>query len=102
MIELGLPVALATDYNPGTCPVTSMALMIGLACLRMKLTPAEALCAATINAAWAINRGTTTGSLEPGKQADFLILDAPSYLHLPYRFGQNLVKTVVKSGEVVI
>jgi imidazolonepropionase len=101
MVELGLPVALATDYNPGTCPVRSMALMIGLACLRMNLTPAEALCAATINAAWAIGRGKETGSLEPGKQADFLILDAPSYLHIPYRFGENLVRTVVKGGEVV-
>jgi imidazolonepropionase len=102
MVEMGLPVALATDYNPGTCPVSSMALMLGLACLRMHLTPAEALCAATINAAWAIGRGTTVGSLEAGKQADFLILDAPSYLHLPYHFGENLVRTVVKGGQILI
>ncbi|HEX2913974.1 MAG TPA: imidazolonepropionase [Chloroflexia bacterium] len=101
MIDLGLPVALATDYNPGTCPVPSMAIMIGLACLRMRLTPAEALCAATVNAAWALGRGEQAGSLVPGKQADFLILNAPSFLHIPYCFGQNLVKTVVKDGTVL-
>lgn len=99
MIELGLAVALATDYNPGTCPVTSMPLMIGLACLRMNLTPAEALVAATINAAWAIGRGDKVGSLEVGKQADLLILDVPSYAHIPYFFGKNLVRKVFKAGK---
>lgn len=101
MMELDLPVALATDYNPGTCPVTSMAIMIGLACLRMQLSPAEAICAATLNAAFAIGRGHEVGSLEPGKLADFLILDAPSFIHIPYRFGENLVGTVVKGGQVL-
>lgn len=101
MLELGLPVALATDYNPGTCPVKSMQVMIGLACLRMRLTPAEALCAATLNAACAIERGAITGSLEPTKAADFLILDATSYVEIPYRFGENLVQTVYKDGQLV-
>jgi imidazolonepropionase len=102
MIEIGLPVALATDFNPGTCPVSSMPVMIGLACLRMKLSPAEALCAATINAAWAVGRGAEVGSLEAGKQADFVVLNVPSYIHIPYRFGENPVRTVVKGGKVLV
>jgi imidazolonepropionase len=68
----------------------------------MRLTPAQALAASTINAAYAIGRGQEVGSLEPGKQADVLILDTPDYRHLSYRFGGNLVKMVIKAGRIVI
>ncbi len=101
LIEAGVPVALATDFNPGTSPILSMPIVVGLACLRRLLTPAEAVVAATINAAWAIGMGVEVGSLEPGKRADMVILDAPSHLHLAYWFGRNLVRTVVKNGTVV-
>ncbi|MGH2583583.1 MAG: imidazolonepropionase [Dehalococcoidia bacterium] len=101
-IELGAPVALATDFNPGTSPILSMPVIIGLACLRLGMTPAEALVATTINAAYAIGLGDETGSLEPRKRTDLLILDAPSHRHLPYYFGRNLVHTVVKDGRLVV
>ncbi|MBI3972956.1 MAG: imidazolonepropionase [Chloroflexi bacterium] len=102
MIEPGVPVALATDFNPGTCPILSMPVIVGLACLRLGLSPAEALVATTINAAHAIGLGDEVGSLEPGKRADLLILDAPSYRYLPYYFAANLVHTVVKDGLVLV
>ena len=102
LVERGVPVALATDFNPGTSPIRSMPVVIGLACLRLGLSPAEALVAATINAAHAIGLGGEVGSLEPGKRADLLVLDAPSYRHLPYEFATNLVHTVVKTGRVVV
>ncbi len=101
LIGAGVPVALASDFNPGTCPVLSMPLILGLACLRRLLTPAEALVAATINAAYAVGLGDEVGSLEPGKLADAAILNASSHLHLFYWFGRNLVQTVVKDGKVV-
>jgi len=100
LIEKGVPVALGTDFNPGSSPILSMPLVVGLACLRRLLTPAEAIVAATINAAHAVRLGDEVGSLEPGKQADLVILDAPSHLHLVYWFGRNLVRTVVKGGKV--
>lgn len=100
MIELGVPVALATDFNPGTCPILSMPLIIGLACLRLGLTPAEALVAATLNAAYAIGEGEQRGSLEAGKRADILVLEAPSYRYLPYYFASNLVRTVLIRGRL--
>ncbi len=102
LIEAGVPVALATDFNPGTCPVLSMPLVIGLACLRRLLTPAEAVVAATINAAHAVGLGGEVGSLEPGKRADLVVLDAPSHRHIPYWFGRNLVRAVVKGGRMVV
>ena len=77
-----------------------MQFAIALACRYMHLTPAQAIAAATINAAAAIRRQAEIGSLEPGKQADLLILDAPDYRHLGYRFGTNLVETVIKKGQV--
>ncbi|MGE5619764.1 MAG: imidazolonepropionase [Sphingomonadaceae bacterium] len=101
MVEAGVPVALATDFNPGSCPILSMPLILGLACLRRLLTPAEALVAATLNAAHAVGLGQEVGSLEPGKRADVVILDAPSHLHLAYWFGRNLIRTVIKDGRVV-
>ncbi len=100
-ISAGVPVALATDINPGTCWCESMQFIIALACRQMGMTPAEAISAATINAAHAIELGGEGGSLEVGKKADILILDIPNYSHLAYRFGVNLVKTVIKGGKVV-
>jgi imidazolonepropionase len=99
--EYGLAVALGTDLNPGTCWCVSMPFAMALACRCMRLTPAEALVAATLNAAYAVGRGARVGSLEAGKQADVLILGVPDYRHLVYRVGENLVETVIKHGRVV-
>jgi imidazolonepropionase len=101
-IELGVPVALATDFNPGTCPIYSMPVIVGLACLRLGLSPAEALVAVTINAAHAIGRGGDEGSVETGKLGNVVILDTPSYRYLPYYFGANLVSMVITLGEPVV
>jgi imidazolonepropionase len=84
MVELGLAIVLATDFNPGSSPVPSMPFMLSLACLQMRLSPAEALSAATINAAWSLGLGERVGSLEPGKQADFLIHEFTDYRELAY------------------
>jgi imidazolonepropionase len=100
MIKLGVPVALATDLNPN-CWTENMQLIIQLACLNMQMTPAEAITAATYNAACAIGMEKTIGSLETGKQADLLILDCPNHRFLPYHFGINLVETVIKRGRVL-
>lgn len=100
IIDCGVPVALATDLNPN-CWTENMQLMIQLACLKMQMTPAEAITAATVNAACAIGMQNTVGSLEIGKQADVLILDCPNYQFLPYHFGVNLVETVIKKGHVL-
>ena len=100
IIDLGVPVALATDLNPN-CWTESMQGIIQLACLQMRMTPAEAITAATINAACAIKKEHIVGSLQPGKQADLLVLDCPNHLFLPYHFGVNLVDTVIKKGRVL-
>ncbi len=102
MIEMGIPVALATDLNPGSCTIENMPFIIGLACLYLGLTPAEAICAATYNAACAIKRGDRIGSIEEGKQADLLIMDIPNYRYIPYHYAVNYVKTVVKRGKIVV
>jgi len=99
--EHGVPVALATDFNPGSCPCYSMQMMIALAVLRMGMTAEEAVTACTVNAAWAVDRGKRVGSLEPGKQADLIVLDVRNAAQIPYYFGTNLVRTVVKKGRVV-
>ncbi|MBP8059420.1 MAG: imidazolonepropionase [Chloroflexi bacterium] len=101
ILAAGGALALATDCNPGTCWCESMQVVLALACRYMKLTPAQALVAATLNAAYAIGRGRDIGSLQPGRQADILILDVPTYQHLGYRFGTNLVRTVIKKGWVI-
>ncbi len=100
ILDAGGILALATDCNPGTAWCESMQFAIALACRYLKLTPAQAIAAATINAAHAIRRANVIGSLEPGKQADLLVLSVPDYRHLGYRFGTNLVKQVVKCGRV--
>ena len=92
--------AIASDINPGTAWCESMQFVIALACRYLKLTPAQAVAAATINAAAAIQRADRIGSIEPGKQADLVILSVPDYRHLAYRFGGNLVKTVIKKGKI--
>ena len=101
ILAAGGALALATDCNPGTCWCESMQMVIALACRYMGLTQAQALVAATLNAAHAIGRGHEVGSLSPGYAADLLILDVSDYRHLGYRFGTNLVRTVVKRGQVV-
>ncbi|MFQ5705848.1 MAG: imidazolonepropionase [bacterium] len=101
MVKMGLPVAVATDFNPGTCMSESMPLMLTLSCLKLKLTPAETLVAATYHAALAIDRGNLLGTLEVGKKADLVIWDIPNFKHIPYHFGVNLVRTVIKNGNIV-
>ncbi|MBS3778488.1 MAG: imidazolonepropionase [Candidatus Thermoplasmatota archaeon] len=100
MIDVGVPLALATDLNPN-CYVENMQFMMQLGCFNMKMTPAEALTAATFNASCAINREQKIGSLEVGKQADVLILSIPNYKMIPYHFGVNHVSTVIKNGMIV-
>ncbi len=100
LIEANAMLALATDCNPGTAWNESMQFSISLACRYMKITPAQAIAAATINSAHAIRRADSVGSIEVGKQADMLILSIPNYRHLGYRFGTNLVKQVIKRGKV--
>ena len=102
MIDQGVPVALATDFNPGSCFSESIPLVIALAALYMAMTPAEIVTALTINAAAAIGRADRIGSLETGKQADFVVIDHPSHLYLPYHAGVNCVETVVKRGQIVL
>jgi len=92
--------ALATDCNPGTTWNESMQFVIALACRMMKITPAQAIAASTINSAYAIRRSDRVGSIEVGKQADMLILSVPDYRHLGYRYGTNLVKQVIKKGQI--
>lgn len=102
MLKRGVPLALATDFNPGSSPTENMQIIIALACSKMKLTPEQAINSATINAAHAINRGYELGSLEVGKKADFILLRLPGYKHLPYRFGINHVRMMVKGGKIVV
>jgi imidazolonepropionase len=101
LIEAGVPIALATDFNPGSSPTLSMQEIIHLAVRDLKLSAAEAISAATINAAYAVGMGERVGSLKVGKQADILILDLEHYEQLPYFFGVNHVEKVLKRGKVV-
>jgi len=100
LIEADAILALATDCNPGTTWNESMQFVIALACRNMKLTPAEAIAASTINSAHAIRRSDSIGSIEVGKQADMLILSVSDYRQVGYRYGTNLVKQVIKRGQV--
>ncbi|MCF6149970.1 MAG: imidazolonepropionase [Candidatus Kuenenia sp.] len=102
MLEKGLAIALATDFNPGTCPCLNMQIMITLGSLKMSMTPAQAINAATINAAHALSMAHRVGSIEEGKQADMIILDINDYRQLSYYFGVNHVQTVIKNGRLVV
>lgn len=99
MVEAGVPVAMATDFNPGSCPCLNMQLVMNLGCLRYRLTPEEVLTAVTLNGAAAIGRAEAVGSLEPGKRGDLLIWEARDLNYVCYRMGSNLVHTVVKGGK---
>jgi imidazolonepropionase len=101
MIEAGLPIVLATDFNPGSSPTPNMQMILSLACTQMNLTPAEAITAATINAAYSLNRGLRVGSIEVGKQADLVLFDCQDYREIPYFYGVNHVRSVIKRGIVV-
>ena len=100
MIEKGVPVALASDYNPGSCPCLNLQLVMNIACLKYRLTPEEVLTGVTLNAAAAIGMADKVGSIDRAKQADLVIWDAPDPNYLCYRLGSNLVHTVIKKGEI--
>lgn len=102
MIEAGVPVALATDFNPGSSPNNNLQLIINIASLYLRMTPAEVINAITINAAHAVGRAAEVGSLEAGKRADLVLFDAPNYDYLAYRYGTNLVSKVIKNGQLVV
>jgi imidazolonepropionase len=101
MIEAGLAVVLATDFNPGSSPTPSMPMVLSLACTQMKMSPAEAITASTINAAYSLNRGDKIGSLEPGKLANFAIFDCEDYRELAYWFGIPQTRAVYVRGQSV-
>ncbi|MEW5975851.1 MAG: imidazolonepropionase [Acidobacteriota bacterium] len=101
LIQAQVPVALASDFNPGTSPTLSMPMVLSLACTQMRMTPAEAVVAATINGAHALRRADRIGSLEPGKQADLCIFDLDDYRQIPYFFGMNHCRMTIKKGTVV-
>ncbi|MEW6733739.1 MAG: imidazolonepropionase [Acidobacteriota bacterium] len=101
LIEAGLAVVLATDFNPGSSPTPSLPMVMSIACTQMRMTPAETLAACTINAAYSLGLGEQIGSIEPGKQADLVIFNCQDYRQIPYFFGANLVHTVIKRGAVV-
>jgi imidazolonepropionase len=102
MIEAGLAVALATDFNPGSSPTPSMPMILSLASTQMKMSPAEAITASTINAAYSLNRGDKIGSLEPGKLANFTVFDCEDYRELAYWFGIPHVHSVYVKGEGIV
>ena len=101
LLHAGIPIAIASDYNPGSSPTPSMQMILALACRLFKMTYAQAINAATINAAWALDLGRSVGSLEPGKAADITIFSCPSHGMIIDRFGVNQVDTVIKAGRVV-
>jgi imidazolonepropionase len=102
MLASGLPLALATDFNPGSCHVQSLLEALAFGCLRYRLTAAECLTAGTLNAACSLGRGHEIGTLEPGKRADLVVLDQPNHRFLGYEFGRNPVRAVVVRGRVVV
>jgi len=101
MVNAGVPVAMATDFNPGSCPCLNLQFVINLGCLKYRLTPEEVLTAVTLNGAAAIDMADKVGSVEVGKQGDLVIWDAPDLDYICYRLGSNLVQTVIKRGEVI-
>jgi imidazolonepropionase len=102
MIELGIPVAIASDFNPGSCPSLNLQLAMSMGYIKYRMTPEEVLSAVTVNAACSCGLEQRIGTLEVGKQADIVIWNAPDMEMLVYRFGSNLARTVIKKGTVVI
>jgi imidazolonepropionase len=102
MIDAGLALVLATDFNPGSSPTPSIPMILSLAATQMKMSPAECLTAATINAAYSLNRGDQIGSLEPGKRANFAVFDCSDYREIAYYFGVSLTRSVYVSGKRVL
>lgn len=100
-IDAGVPVALATDYNPGTSPTVSMPMAMSLACTQMKMSPAEAITAGTINGAWALRMADRKGSIEPGKDADLALFSVPDYREIPYWFGSNHCEMTILNGAII-
>jgi len=92
---------LGTDFNPGTSPTLNMQFILSLACIAMRLTPAEAISAATINAAYALRRAPRLGSLEPGKQADLVVMEVGDHREIPYYFAWNHCLMTVKAGRII-
>jgi imidazolonepropionase len=101
LIDAGVPVALATDYNPGSSPTPSMPFVLSLACTHMKMSPAEAISAATINGAWALRLGDRKGSIEPGKDADLAVFEANDYREIPYWFAANRCAFTILNGTLI-
>jgi imidazolonepropionase len=102
MINAGLPVAIASDYNPGSCPSGNMKFVMSLACVKLKMLPEEALNAATINSAYAMGLSETHGSIAKGKVANvFITKKIPSYEFMPYAFGSDLIETVILKGNII-
>jgi len=102
MIESELPIALSTDFNPGSCNIRSLPIIMTIACTMMRMHPYEAIAACTLNGAHALGMSDRIGSIEAGKKADLVIFDAENALQIPYQFGCNLVNTVVKNGRIVV
>ncbi len=101
IIDAGVPLAIATNFNPGSCMSFSMPLMMTIACTQMGMTPEESITASTLNAAAALRMSGTVGSVEPGKQADLILYDVPHYRTIPYFFGVNHAVTVIKKGTIL-
>ena len=101
LIDAGAIVGLATDFNPGTSPTLSMPMILSLACTQLRMTPAEAIAAATINAAYSLGREKRIGSIETGKQADMAVFEVADYREIPYYFGVNHCWMTMKRGEMV-
>ncbi|HXX94936.1 MAG TPA: amidohydrolase family protein, partial [Planctomycetota bacterium] len=102
MLEEGVPIALGTDFNPGSCTAFSLPLIMSLACTHLGMSPAQALSASTINAAYACGEGGEAGSLEPGKRADLVVWHARDVRELPYWLGANLVWKVIRGGRLEV
>jgi imidazolonepropionase len=101
LIDAGVAVAIASDFNPGSCMSFSMPLMMTIACTQMHMTPEEAITAATLNGAAALNMSDTVGSIEVGKQADLIVANIPDYRYLAYHFGTNHISMTVKNGTIL-
>jgi len=102
LISAGVPVALATDFNPGSCFTLNMQLILSIACSQMGMTPAQAITAATINGAYSLELSDRLGSIEAGKQADIVLMDVGDYREIPYFFGVNHCVAAIKKGNVAV